>query len=144
MFELNAMILAMGICFGGLAQVIAGIMEFKNKNTFGATAFTAYGFFWLSLVLIWWNPFSSIPAADPASMGWYLLMGGIFTSFLFLSSLRHNRITQTVFGSLTLLFVLLALGNFVQSPVIHVIAGVVGVFCGGSTCYSALSQSQHA
>ena len=49
-FELNGMILAMGICYGGLAQVIAGIMEWKKGNTFAATAFISYGFFWLSLV----------------------------------------------------------------------------------------------
>ncbi len=51
-FELNSMILAMGICYGGAAQVIAGIMEWKKNNTFGATAFTSYGFFWLSLVAL--------------------------------------------------------------------------------------------
>src|SRR5271156_463102 len=51
-FPMNSMILAMGICYGGCAQVIAGIVEFKKNNTFGATAFTSYGFFWLSLVCI--------------------------------------------------------------------------------------------
>ena len=51
-YEMNSMILAMGICYGGLAQVIAGIMEWKKNNTFAATAFISYGFFWLSLVAL--------------------------------------------------------------------------------------------
>src|ERR1700687_5055708 len=51
-FEMNSMILAMGICYGGPAQVIAGIMESKKNNTFGMTAFISYGFFWLSLVAL--------------------------------------------------------------------------------------------
>src|ERR1035441_9192015 len=50
--ELNSMILAMGICYGGIAQVLAGIMEWKKNNTFGTTAFISYGFFWLSLVTL--------------------------------------------------------------------------------------------
>ncbi len=49
-FEMNSMILAMGIFYGGLAQIIAGIMESKKNNTFGMTAFISYGFFWLTLV----------------------------------------------------------------------------------------------
>src|SRR5437764_8092151 len=51
-YELNSMILAMGICYGGIAQVIAGLMEWKKGNTFAATAFISYGFFWLSLVVM--------------------------------------------------------------------------------------------
>src|ERR1700679_3756210 len=68
-FELNAMILAMGICYGGVAQVIAGVMEWKKGNTFATTAFISYGFFWLSLVtlivlpkLSWISP--ALAAAD--------------------------------------------------------------------------------
>ena len=55
-FELGSMILAMGIFYGGCAQVIAGVIEFRNKNIFGGTAFTSYGFFWLSLVAIFVIP----------------------------------------------------------------------------------------
>jgi succinate-acetate transporter protein len=55
-FELNAMIMAMGIFVGGIAQVIAGMQEWKKNNTFGATAFTAYGFFWIALVTTWILP----------------------------------------------------------------------------------------
>src|SRR5580698_11617613 len=74
-FELNSMILAMGICYGGLAQVIAGIMEWKKNNTFAATAFISYGFFWLSLVALIVMPKMNL--ADPAtehSMAAYLAL----------------------------------------------------------------------
>jgi succinate-acetate transporter protein len=77
-YELNAMILAMGICYGGIAQVIAGIMEWKKGNTFAATAFVSYGFFWLSLVtLIVLPKLNLAAAADETAMAAYLAMWGI-------------------------------------------------------------------
>ncbi|HBV66886.1 MAG TPA: hypothetical protein DEF04_00935, partial [Clostridiales bacterium] len=100
---------AMGFALGGAAQIIAGIMEFKKNNVFGATAFTAYGFFWWSLILIWINPFDGIKSADEKSMGFYLLLWGIFTLFMFIGTLKHNRASQVVFLSLTVLFFLLAI-----------------------------------
>ncbi len=137
---LSAVILAMGLCLGGVAQIIAGIIEFKNRNTFGGTAFTAYGFFWWSLVLIWNNPFTGINGADETSMGFYLLLWGLFTLFMFIGTLRHNRITQIVFLSLTVLFLLLSLGDFTGIHAIKLIAGWVGIFCGASAIYSCLGQ----
>src|SRR5579872_2777922 len=83
-FELNSMILAMGIFYGGLAQVIAGIIESKKNNTFGLTAFTSYGFFWLSLVgLIVMPKFGWGEKASDTAMAAYLAMWGVFTLFLF-------------------------------------------------------------
>lgn len=138
---LSITIVAMGIALGGLAQIIAGIMEFKNKNVFGATAFTAYGLFWWSLVLIWVNPFAeNIAAADNVSLGFYLLLWGIMTLFFFIGTLKHNRSMQAVFLSLTALFFLLAVGDFTHSVMIKTIAGYVGIFCGGSAIYNALAQ----
>jgi succinate-acetate transporter protein len=137
---LSIVIIAMGFALGGAAQIIAGIMEFKKNNTFGATAFTAYGFFWWSLILIWMKPFSAIEAADPISMGYYLGLWCIFTGFMFIGTLKHNRATQVVFGSLTLLFLLLSIANFTGSEGIHIIAGYVGLFCGLSAIYNAMAQ----
>jgi len=137
---LSIVIIAMGFALGGAAQIIAGIMEFKKNNTFGATAFTAYGFFWWSLILIWIKPFSTIDAADSLSMGYYLGLWFIFTGFMFIATLKHNRATQIVFGSLTLLFLLLSVANFTESESIHTLAGYVGIFCGLSAIYSAMGQ----
>lgn len=140
-FEMNAMIFAMGIFYGGLAQVSAGIMEFKKNNTFGTTAFTSYGFFWLSLVAINILPLMGYgEAADSLSMAAYLFMWGVFTLFMFIATLRINKALQIVFGSLTILFFLLAIGNFTGSALILTIAGYEGILCGFSAIYAAMAQ----
>ena len=146
LLPLSIMIVAMGIALGGLAQIIAGVRELKQGNTFAGTAFTAYGLFWWSLVLIWVNPFAKggLENADKIAMGYYLLLWGIFTGFMFIGTLKHNVATQIVFGSLTILFVLLALGDFTGNHTITIIAGFEGIFCGLSAIYSAMGQILNA
>lgn len=140
-FGLDAGILAMGIFFGGMAQVIAGIMEFKKNNTFGTTAFTSYGFFWMALVGLNILPMLGLGEAPNAlSMAAFLFMWGVFTLFMFVGTLRINKALQVVFGSLTILFFLLAVGNFTGSALILIIAGYEGIFCGLSAIYAAMAQ----
>lgn len=140
-FELDAMILAMGIFYGGMAQVIAGIMEFKKNNTFGTTAFTSYGFFWLSLVALNILPVMGYgEAANSLSMAAYLFMWGFFTLLMFVATLRINKALQVVFGTLTILFFLLAIGNFTGSTMILTIAGYEGILCGFTAIYAAMAQ----
>src|ERR1700712_3830692 len=123
-FEMNSMILAMGIFYGGLAQVIAGIIEAKKNNTFGLTAFTSYGFFWLSLVgLIVIPSFGWIPKPSEASMAAYLGMWGLFTFLLFIGTFKLNKALQFIFGSLTLLFILLAISDGTGNKGLGQIAG---------------------
>ncbi|GHU43698.1 hypothetical protein FACS1894190_14430 [Spirochaetia bacterium] len=139
--ELSIVIVSMGLMLGGAAQIIAGVIEFKEGNTFGGTAFTAYGFFWWSLCAIWINPFKeTINSASNISMAAYLLLWCIFTFFMFIGTLKHNTITKVVFLSLTVLFLLLALGDIFESHAIKVTAGVVGLICGLSAIYSAGGQ----
>ena len=140
LIPLSIMIVAMGIALGGLAQIIAGIRELCQGNTFAGTAFTAYGLFWWSLVLIWVNPIECIEGASKVAMGYYLLLWGIFTAFMFIGTLKHNKATQVVFGSLTILFILLALGDFTGNHGITTVAGFEGIFCGLSAIYSAMGQ----
>jgi len=137
--KLNIMIAAMGFALGGLAQIIAGLLEYKNGNTFGGTAFTAYGCFWWSLVLIWWNPFA-MEVASLTSMGYYLLVWGVFTAFMFVGALKHNNTTKVVFGLLTLLFLTLALGDFTGVKGITITAGIIGIAAGASALYSCVAQ----
>lgn len=136
---MSIVILSMGLALGGLAQIIAGLLEFKMGNTFGGTAFTSYGLFWWSLVLIKTNKETSLNA-DLTSMGFYLLIWGIFTLFMFIGTLKHNTISKIVFGSLTLLFFLLAIADFTNSSTMTQIAGTVGILCGLSAFYSAVGQ----
>ena len=140
-FALGAMILAMGIFYGGLAQIIAGIMEWKKGNTFGTTAFTSYGLFWLTLVgLVVMPNIMGVEAPNAIAMGSYLTMWGIFTAVMFVGTLKLNRALQFVFGSLTILFFLLAIGDFTGSAVIKTIAGYEGIICGLSAIYTGLAQ----
>ena len=144
-YALNSMILAMGIFYGGIAQVIAGIMEWKKNSTFGMTAFLSYGLFWLTLVglfvieTIWPEEFETSATAA----GWYLFSWGVFTGLMFIATLRINRALQTVFGSLTILFVLLAVGKWVggdSGATITKIAGWEGIFVGLSAVYASIAQ----
>ena len=144
LLPLSIAIVAMGIALGGLAQIIAGVRELCQGNTFGGTAFTAYGLFWWSLVLIWVNPFPGIESASKVAMGYYLLLWGIFTAFMFVGTLKHNKATQVVFGTLTVLFLLLAIGDFTGNHTITTIAGFEGIFCGLSAIYSAMGQILNA
>lgn len=140
-FDLGSMILAMGFFYGGLAQIIAGLMEWKKGNTFATTAFTSYGFFWLSLVVLVVMPKTGlVEATEQSAMVVYLIMWGIFTAVLFIATLKLNRALQVVFASLTVLFFLLALGDFTGSSTIKIIAGYEGIFCGFSAIYAALAQ----
>jgi succinate-acetate transporter protein len=134
-FALDDTILAMGLFYGGLAQIIAGIMEFRKGNTFGLTAFTSYGFFWLSLVAI-----VQFGEADQDFLGWYLFLWGVFTAYMFLATLNKNRALQVVFFSLATLFILLAIAHWTDSTVLTEVAGWVGIFTGASAIYLAAAE----
>ncbi len=141
LWGLDSMVLAMGIFYGGIAQVIAGVLEFRKGNTFGTTAFTSYGLFWLTLVFLliapkmgWWD------APVQGAMVAYLLMWGLFTFLMFISTLRLNRAVQVVFLSLTVLFVLLAIKDATGNSTIGMIAGIEGIFCGFSAIYLAMAE----
>lgn len=138
---LCSMIVAMGIFYGGLAQVIAGIMEWKKNNTFGATAFTSYGLFWLSLATLLTMPkLGWADVSDCSAMAVYLFMWGLFTFAMFIGTLRISRALQFVFASLALLFLLLAIGDATGSATITAIAGYEGIVCGFSAIYTAMAQ----
>ena len=141
-YELNSMILAMGICYGGLAQVVAGIMEWRKGNTFATTAFISYGLFWLSLVaLIVLTKLGWAVKSDDTAMAAYLAMWGLFTGVMFVGTLRLNRALQIVFASLTILFFLLAYGDFTNASAgFKHFTGYEGIFCGFSAIYAASAQ----
>lgn len=142
-YDLNSMVLAMGLCYGGLAQVIAGIFEWKKGNTFATTAFISYGFFWLSLVALVLLPKIStavVPTNEPA-LAAYLAVWGLFTAVMFLGTLRINRALQFVFGTLTILFALLAIGDFADaSEGFRHFTGYEGLVCGFAAMYAGLAQ----
>ena len=141
-YEMNSMVLAMGICYGGIAQIIAGMMEWKKNNTFAATAFISYGFFWLSLVLLLVLPKMGLSApSNERAMAAYLALWGLFTGVMFLGTFRLSRALQVVFGTLTILFFMLAFGDFAgASAGFKQATGYEGLVCGFAAIYTGLAQ----
>jgi len=139
-YPMNSMILAMGLAYGGGAQILASWMEFKKGNTFGMVAFGSYGLFWLSFVLLLILPkMGLVTAPDPLSLAAYLFMWGLFTLVMFFATLKHNRGLQVVFISLAVLFFLLTAGELTGNPTITIIAGYEGIFTGLAAIYVGLA-----
>ncbi len=160
---IDGMILGMGVFYGGLAQIIAGLLEYKKGNTFGTTAFTSYGLFWLSFVVLNW-----LGIGDVAGIGvwpffggitpWhvsqeafaaYFFMWGLFTFIMFFGTLKKNRALQFVFMSLAILFFLLAAKSALLAyttmtatnlEIFTRIIGIEGIICGLSAFYLALAE----
>jgi len=139
----------MGLAYGGLAQIIAGIMEFRKGNTFGTVAFTSYGLFWWSLVTLlifprisFWNVGSTSPLqqSSEAAMAAYFFMWGLFTFAMFFGTLKANRALQFVFMSLAILFFLLTIRDaFGIAGLFGQAVGIEGIICGFSAIYLALA-----
>jgi succinate-acetate transporter protein len=135
------MIFAMGIFYGGIAQIIAGLLEFRKGNTFGTLAFTSYGLFWISLVALLLFPKMGLAdQVDNISMAFYLGVWGLFTAYMFVGTLKKNRALQVVFCTLTILFFLLAIGDYTKIDWIKTLAGYEGILCGLSAVYLACAE----
>jgi hypothetical protein len=139
--QLSAFMLAMGIFYGGLAQIVTGVMEWRRNNTFGATAFISYGLFWLTLVALVVMPkFGLGRAPSSTAMVAYLSMWGIFTAALFVGSVKLERILRIFFGFLTLLFVLLAVASATGNDTVRLVAGYQGLVTGALAIYAGMRQ----
>ncbi len=142
-YPIDSMILAMGIFYGGIAQIIAGMMEWRKGNTFATTAFISYGFFWLVLVGLILLPKTDLGILAPEKdmgMALFLIMWGLFTLAMFKATFHLTRALQYIFGTLTLLFFLLALGDATGSEAVTHVAGWLGIVCGGLAIYTGLAQ----
>ncbi|UCF45390.1 MAG: acetate uptake transporter [Candidatus Bathyarchaeota archaeon] len=149
-FPLDTMILAMGLAYGGLAQVIVGLMEFKKGNTFGTVAFTSYGLFWWSLVLLLLLPnnaiFPGLSGPTEMAMAAYFFMWGLFTFTMFFGTLKTNRALQFVFMSLAILFFMLTIRELTGNPILfgtftfNNLTGIEGIICGLSAVYLAFAE----
>jgi succinate-acetate transporter protein len=145
LFQLGSMILAMGLAYGGLAQVIAGTMEFKKGNTFGTLAFSSYGLFWWSLVILLLLPnltflSPAVAAPNDTAMAAYFFIWGMFTLLMFFGTLKMNRSLQFVFGSLVVLFFLLMTVRLTGNADLLMITGIEGIICGASAVYTGIAE----
>lgn len=133
-------VLGLALAYGGLAQLLAGMWEFRTGNTFGATAFTSFGAFWLSFWAL--NQFyaSKIPAgAVDAALGLYLIAWGIFTAYMFVASLRTTAAISLVFILLAATFFLLGIGNANGSTNVIKIGGYVGLATAVAAWYASFA-----
>src|SRR4030043_2074373 len=141
-YPLDSMILAMGFAYGGIAQIIVGVLEFRKGNTFGTVAFMSYGLFWWSLVVLVLLPKTSLAVEAPTKLALaaYFFIWGLFTLVMFFGTLKTNRILQTVFVSLTILFFLLTARELTGNALIATLAGYDGIICGLSAVYLGLAE----
>ncbi len=141
LYEMGSVVIAAGVFSGGVAQVITGLLEWKKNNIFGATAFTSYGFFWLSLIALMIMPeMGWSQPAEGSAMVAYLLMWMLFSVGMFIGTLKINRALQVVFGTTALLLLLLAIADATSNATLKHIGGYVGILSGLSGLYTALAQ----
>jgi succinate-acetate transporter protein len=141
LFGMGSIVFAMGIFYGGIAQIIAGIMEWKKNNTFGMVAFISYGSFWIVLVFMILMPALGWSDALPSkALAAYLALWGLFSLVMFVITFRLSKALQVVFGLLVLLFLLLVVGISLGNTVIVQIAGIEGIICGLSAMYTGLGE----
>jgi uncharacterized protein len=105
------LVAALALAYGGIAQFLAGIWEFRTGNTFGAVAFCSYGAFWISFFFIVQSVGKDAPSEVFSGLGLYLWMWGIFTAYMFIASLRTSGAVALVFLLLTITFIILGIGN---------------------------------
>lgn len=136
----ESLVLIMGLFGGGIAQLLSGLLDFRQGNTFGATGSIMYGFFWIAGFIMMYLPAAPDTVLNNnIGLGIYAILWGIFTFFLFICSLRGNVGGQIVFGTLTIQYLLSAAGSLLNNPFITVIGGFEGVICGISALYLGLA-----
>jgi succinate-acetate transporter protein len=132
-------VLALALAYGGIAQLLAGMWEFRTGNTFGAVAFSSYGAFWLSFFFL----IKLFPATllVPHALAAYLFIWGGFTLYMFLASLRTTAAVSLVFILLTITFVLLGIGDLGSGhPTVTHWGGYVGIATAAAAFYASFAQ----
>ena len=134
--------LGLALVYGGTAQLLAGMWEFRTGNTFGATAFTSYGAFWISFFVFDQFLAKDIPAADLGhAVGLFLISWGIFTIYMFVASLRTTAAIATVFALLAATFIVLGIGAADGNETLTKIGGFIGIATAAAAWYRRLPAS---
>ncbi len=133
-------VFGLAFAYGGLAQLLAGMWEFRTGNTFGATAFTSYGAFWLSFFVYVTFFAEKVPKADAGhAVGLYLIAWGIFTAYMFIASLRTTAAIALVFLLLAVTFILLGIGDAGGKENITKLGGYVGLATAAAAWYASFA-----
>lgn len=143
--SLTAVVVPFAFAYGGLAQIIAGIFEFKNENTFGAVAFTSYGLFWWWYTFLFWTVGAGwLKAPSPSAVGIALLLWGVFTLGMWISTFRSNRALWCVFLFLWVTFFLLSAGDLGFGAQFRIAGGWLGLLTGVTALYVAFAEVTNA
>ena len=138
--DTEPMVLAVALAFGGIAQLLAGMWEFRKGNVFGATVFTSYGAFWLSFWAYLTFFAESIPKEHHAvAAGWYLIAWAIFTTLMLVAALRTTAVLAALFAVVAAVFVFLAFGAFTASATLTTIGGILGLLAAALAWYLCLA-----
>jgi uncharacterized protein len=136
-------VFGLAFAYGGLAQLLAGMWEFRAGNTFGAVAFTSYGAFWLSFFAFnqWFEKL--LPGKDPGvaghAVGLYLIAWGIFTTYMFIASLRTTAAISLVFILLAITFIVLGIGNVNANADVVKAGGYIGIATAVAAWYASFA-----
>lgn len=139
-------VIPLALAYGGLIQLIAGLLEFRTGNTFGMVAFLSYGAFWwwfAILLLFAGNGLLDLSTAGP-TIGVALLLWGVFTFYMWIATFRLNRALWLVFLTLWITFVLLGIGDAFGAASIGIIGGYAGIICGGLAMYTSFAEVTNA
>ena len=136
--ETAGLTLSYGFMYGGMAQVIAGVIDFRRGNTFGGTAFTSYGLFWIGLALLTVLEAAGIYTVSPGELAAWMALWGVFTLYLAVGATAlRARAVSVVLWVLTILFFLLAAANKSGSTSLLHLAGWWGVLTGATAIYTS-------
>jgi hypothetical protein len=130
--------LGYAFAYGGLAQLLAGMWEFRNRNVFGATAFSSYGAFWLGL-FVWIRSVPNALTATGHDLGWILLAFAIFNAYMMLLATQVNMAVFAVFLTLELTEIFLAIGNFSSSIGLTQVGGYIGIATALAAWYTSMA-----
>ncbi|MFZ0481399.1 MAG: acetate uptake transporter [Terriglobales bacterium] len=142
--EATAAVVPLAFAFGGVAQLITGILEYSNGNTFGTVAFTSYGAFWCWYSLLVWTIGAGwMKPPAPSGVATVLLMWGVFTFYLWICTLKSNKGIFTTFLLLWMTFLLLASGDFGWTPG-RKLGGLLGLATGVVALYVSFAEILNA
>jgi len=141
----EAIVFGLALAYGGIAQVLAGMWEFRTGNTFGAVAFTSFGAFWISFwAFVQFYAADVPPAAAGHAVGLYLIAWGIFTSYMFIASLRTTGAVALVFILLAVTFFVLGIGNARASDTLIKAGGWLGLATAAAAWYASFAAVTNA
>ena len=138
--DTEPVMLGVALAFGGFAQLLAGMWEFRKGNVFGATVFSSYGAFWLSFWAYLTFYAEGIPTEHHGvAAGWYLISWAIFTTLMLVAALRTTAVLATLFAVVAVVFVLLALGSFGMGSAFTTLGGILGLVAAALAWYLCLA-----